>query len=338
MSEQGTRVEILVTPHDIVLGEGTGFVSRLADAGTTLVTRGLAVADHPELALMLFRAPAAFPDDPSVSAALDAMTAFLREVARMVTEGTPIRAGSTMALANGLVKPHLCGMVWVNPVPLLRDPSVPADAFVGVPLYLDELKLARETSPYRVLPRLGAQWREFPFPPWLDALRSSVTQLDGEQSSMLYRIPRVKVAVSFLAEHAEGNPHPTHLVRLSLRVRSQDRNLFGQVFASLSELTAPVAFVGTPSDEANAWLLWEPGQQGFRAVEPPGSDFQKITGAFFAVAPDQEFTVDRALMVEDGYVLFPTIASWTRLRAALAGGTPFTLPLEHGRFDLVWDS
>jgi hypothetical protein len=338
LKKRDTGVNILVTPHDIVLGAGTKFVSHLVDAGTTLVTRGLAASGRSELALVLLRAPAAFPNDRAVASALDAMTAFLREMAELAMAGTPMSEGHTMSLANGLVKPHLRGMVWVKPVPFVNDPSVPPNALVGVPLFLDELKLARDTAPYRVLARLGMEYREFPFPPWLDAMRASVSQLEAEQSSLLSGISRVKTDVSFLAEHAEGNPRPEHLVRLSLRVRARAREPLMRAFATTPDLQGAVAFVGMPDDEANTLLLWQPAQKGFRAVEAPGSDFTKITGAFFAIVPDEEFKLDRALMMEDGYTLFPTIASWTRLHAALASGAPLTLPLEHGHFELVWDA
>ena len=40
--------EIVSESHDLELGVGTRFVSVLADAGTTLVTRGLAATGRPE--------------------------------------------------------------------------------------------------------------------------------------------------------------------------------------------------------------------------------------------------------------------------------------------------
>jgi hypothetical protein len=60
-------------------------------------------------------------------------------------------------------------------------------------------------------------------------------------------------------------------------------------------------------------------------------------GSVFAIAPDKEFQIDRALMSEDGYTLFPTVASWTRLHAGLATGAPLMLPLEHECFELAWE-
>lgn len=338
MNTHETPFEIIESAHDIVLGAGTDFVARLVDAGTTFVTRGLAASGHPELALVLLRAPAAFPTDEAMSSAVEAMTAFLREMARMVIGGTKVSEGSSLSLANGLVAPHLQGLVWVKPPRLLTDPSVPAGALVGVPLFHDELELARETSTHRVLARLGMVAREFPFPPWLDAMRGSVAGLAAEQSSVLCRMPSMKAGVAFVAEHRQGNPRPEALVQLSLRVRASARSRLMNAFSTAPELEGPVALVGVPSDEVNAWLAWRPGQEGFSAIRAPGADFSKITGAFFAFAPDEDFEIDRAMMTEDGYMLFPTLASWGRLRAALASGAPLTLPLEHGRFDLTWDA
>lgn len=337
-NERDHRVEIVIEPHDLELGVGTSFVSRLIDAGTTLVTRGLAASGHPELALVLLRAPVAFPDARSVDSALAEMAGFLREMAWRATESPPMREGATISFAKGLVKPHLRGMVWVKPPPLVRAACVPPGALVGVPLFLDEVTLARNSSPYRVLTRLGMEAREFPFPPWLDAMRASVSLGDAEQSSILCRLSSARMDVAFLAEHTEGNPRPDHLVRLSLQVRASARTEIMRTFSTRPASVEAIALVGVPNDEASARLAWRPDQRGFFAVEAPGAGFEKITGTFFAIAPDKEFQIDRALMSEDGYTLFPTVASWRRLHAAFATGSPLVLPLEHGCFELAWEA
>jgi hypothetical protein len=286
----------------------------------------------------LFRAPAAFPDARSVDSALAEMTGFLREMARKVTGSQPMREGITTSFTKGLVKPHLRGMAWVKPPPLGRAACVPPGALVGVPLLLDEVALARDTSPYRVLTRLGMEVREFPFPPWLDAIRASVSLGAAERSSWLYRLPSARTEVAFLAEHADGNPHPSHLVKLSLKVRASARTEIMRTFSKRPTSVEAFALVGVPSDEAGARLAWRPDQRGFFAIESPGAGFEKLTGTFFAIAPDEKFTIDRAVIGEDGYTLFPTVASWTRLHAALATGAPLALPLEHGYFELTWES
>ena len=76
-----------------------------------------------------------------------------------------MRAGTVLTFERGLVRPHLRGMVLVKPPLLGRAACVPADALVGVPLFLDEAELAKQSSPYRVLTRLGMEIPEFPFPP-----------------------------------------------------------------------------------------------------------------------------------------------------------------------------
>jgi hypothetical protein len=337
-NERDRDVEILSESHDLELGSGTKFVARLADAGTTLVTRGLVASGRPELALMLLRAPVAFPDARAVDAALAEMAGFLRETAVRSTISPPMREGTTISFARGLVAPHLKGMVWVKPPPLVRAACVPPGALVGVPLFLDEVELAHASSPYRVLTRLGMETREFPFPPWLDPMRASVSQGDSEQSSLLCRLPSARTAVSFIAEHTDGNPHPDHLVRLSLKVRAVARTEVMRTFSTRPASEEALALAGVPSAEAGAWLAWRPGQQGFFAVESPGCGFEKVTGTFFAIAPAKKFKIDRAVMGEDGYTLFPTVASWKRLHAALATGAPLVLPLEHGCFELAWEA
>jgi hypothetical protein len=336
-TEPDPAIEIVSERHDLELGVGTQFVSRLADAGTTLVTRGLAALGRPELALMLFRAPVAFPDARSVEVALEAMAGFLRETARTAAASRPIREGTIMSLAEGLVKPHLRGIVWVKPPPLVRARCVPPGAFIGVPLFLDEVALARDSSPYRVLTRLGMEIQEFPFPPWLDASRASVSLGDAERSSVLGRLPSARADVAFVAEHTGGDPSPERLVRLSLRVHAGARAAIMRTFSTRPAKVEPLALIGVPSEEVGAWLAWRPEQQGFCAIESPGAGFERVTGSFFAIVPGEKFAIDRALMAEDGYLLFPTVASWTRLHAALATGAPFVLPLQHGRFELSWD-
>lgn len=330
-NQRDRRVEILVESHDLELGAGTNFVSCLEDAATTLVTRGLAASGHPELALVLFRAPAAFPDDRSVDAALAEMTDFLRDLASTVTGSRPMREGTTISFKRGLVKPHLRGMAWVKPPLLGRAACVPPGALVGVPLFLDEFELASKTSPYRVLTRLGMEIQEFPFPPWLDAMRASVSLGDAERSSWLCRLPSARTDVVFLAEHTDGNPHPDHLVKLLLKVRASARTEIMRTFSMRTASVEAFALVGVPSDEAGARLAWRPDIRGFFAIESPGAGFQKLTGTFFAIAPDEKFRTDRAVIGEDGYTLFPTVASWTRLQAALATGAPLALPAPRAR-------
>jgi len=329
-------IEIVSESHDLELGVGTRFVSVLADAGTTLVTRGLAATGRPELALVLFRAPAAFPDAQSERAALAEMTEFLRVLASRAEQSPPMRAGTVLTFERGLVRPHLQGMVLVKPPLLGRAACVPAGALVGVPLFLDEAELAEQSSPYRVLTRLGMEIQEFPFPPWLDALRSSVALGEPEQSSWLCRMPSARTEVAFLAEHTDPNPNPAHLARLSLEIRAGARDAIMRTFSTRPATIEPIAFVGVPNDEAKAWLAWRPGQQGFCAVIAPGVTPVELTGTFFGFAPDLKFDIDRALMAEDGYMLFPTAASWRRIQTALATGAPLTLPLQHGRFELTW--
>jgi hypothetical protein len=337
-NEQHRDVEILTESHDLELGVGTRFVSKLQDAGTTLVTRGLAASGRPELALVLFRAPAAFPEPRSVESALEDMAGVLRETAGHAMAAPPMREGTMMWLPADLVRPGLRGMVWVKPPPLVRATCVPPGALVGVPLFVDEFELARTSSPYRVLTRLGMDLQEFPFPPWLDPIRASVSQGAAEKSSWLCRLPSAFTNVAVLAEHRDGNPNPDHLIRLSLRVRAGARTEIMRTFQSRPAGADSFALVGVPHEQATARLAWRPEQQGFYAIEAPGGGFEKVTGTFFAIVPDKKFTSDRALMAEDGYMLFPTMASWKRLHAALATGASFTLPLDHGSFELQWEA
>lgn len=103
LGKRGHGIEIPSESHDLELGVGTRFVSVLADAGTTLVTRGLAATGRPELALVLFRAPAAFPGAQSERAALTEMTEFLRALASRAEQSPPMRvaAGVTAVELTG---------------------------------------------------------------------------------------------------------------------------------------------------------------------------------------------------------------------------------------------
>jgi hypothetical protein len=169
-------------------------------------------------------------------------------------------------------------------------------------------------------------------------MRASVSLGDAERSSLLYRLPSARTDVAFLAEHTDGNPHPEHLVKLSLQIRAGARAEIMRTFSKRPVSGDPFALVGVPSDEACARLAWRPDMRGVFAVESPGAGFERLTGTFFAIAPDEKFTIDRAVISEDGYTLFPTVASWTHLHTALATGAPLMLPLEHGCFELAWQS
>jgi len=102
------------------------------------------------------------------------------------------------------------------------------------------------------------------------------------------------------------------------------------------ELELEADNVLNPAPEANAFLVWSPGQVEREAISAPGSDGSRLGGLhlIIAVQPGD----GRLTIVEDGFAGVFTPRSWQDFTAALTSRGSFKLPRsEQGLgFELVW--
>jgi hypothetical protein len=87
---------------------------------------------------------------------------------------------------------------------------------------------------------------------------------------------------------------------------------------------AVIALLPSLDPEADGLLCWEPGQAAPLGITPPDSEGALLAGCFVVFVPAQPD--DGGLMLEDGYAVKLTAASWQAVRDALINGRDLDLP------------
>ena len=160
------------------------------------------------------------------------------------------------------------GLLYVPAQPL-PEVELPPDAITGIPVSHADLATARHVGTYRVLVRLGRRERFFPFPPWGARDGRPGAPPGADAGSMLERMPQIRLSsVTLLVRD--------HIVEMA--VPRADAELLLSLLAKVRPETA-VAILGSPAPEANAFLVWSPGQ-----VEREASQRLVRTGLAWAVS------------------------------------------------------
>jgi hypothetical protein len=91
-----------------------------------------------------------------------------------------------------------------------------------------------------------------------------------------------------------------------------------------------------PDLQANARLVWKPGQEHLRAIHPAVSDGSRRTGGFVAFVPASE---NGGQVCEDGFEVLLSLAAWLKVRGALLSGQSVFLPADGdgAAFTLEWN-
>lgn len=199
--------------------------------------------------------------------------------------------------------------------------DLPAGALAAVLITAEEIAVYQAFGQSRLLALLGQAYRYYPFPPWADLKRASVTSMASNDGSLLGQIPRAAVAG---AARIEGE-------RLAMRLHPSSAPLLQQM---LSGIGAGSVFALTMSldPEADGCLVWQAGQEGPSAITPPSSRGERLAVGFLAVLPDQP--ADGGQLFEDGFAMFLTSAASQALREALASGRSMMITGQHGKMSL----
>lgn len=273
----------------------------------TWVSEGFAALDHPELTLTLRRAEGA--DEDTLS--LEAIRFFLG-VFESARAGRGLAVGSLGEFPAGLFEGgEAPGFVCVHPG-ATRDPAAPARGLRVVVLARDELALASTCGPRRVLARLARAARCAPFPPWWDAARPSVAHPD-DRGSVLLGSPRVRV-LDAAAWRAGDTVH----LRLAPGARGGLRDAVERV----REAPSFALVVDAPAD-ADAWLVWTPGQSGIAAASRAESPGRRVAGNFVLLARGDGAAAGGH--AEDGFAFALGDDTRDALLAALSAGEGFAL-------------
>jgi len=248
---------------------------------------------------------------------------FFTTVQSWAQAGSPVdEGGFTQFGERGLFGRPDCGLLYADAL-AMPGVDLPERALAAIWVDAGEIQAARESGIYRVLTRIGAQLRLFPFPTWGALDRPSViTPLESE--SLLTKVLRTRVrgASYVVAKHC-----------LRLTIPSSATNLA----SGIGSLPSGASFVllTRPATSANAILTWRPGQQGMSGISPDGSDGSRLSGSFVMFVPSTQG--DQARIFEDGHSVLLSNESWPLLTAALVAQRPLALELGSGmRFELEW--
>jgi hypothetical protein len=272
------------------------------------VTRGLARYGQAELVFTLRRAPGdgieRAPRDP---------LALLQTIAGFAERGQLVAEGGITELGpSGLFgRPQLRGVAYQRAWPM-QGVELPDGCLAMIAVVAHEMDTIKQYGALRVLARLGAANRFFPTTPWCDPDRAPA--MAPEQQTILAGVARG--SLPGVSAVLDGE-------RVVVRI---PRAL---PLPPLPPPEAALAILASLDANADACLVWTPGQQAPAAISPPGSRGARMSGCFVLFVPQQ--ADDAANVFEDGFACMLADASWARVRDALATRAAVTIPSRTGK-------
>jgi Domain of unknown function (DUF3480) len=300
--------ELAAIPGELLLRFHTHGLDDAPGACLTVVTDGLSAHDQREIALTI-----------RVFAAGD-LRAHMREMTRLFTQIHYLArerrlvetGGFTQFRGRGPFGRSDSGLVYVDARPI-PGVDLPLDALAAILVDSAEIRVVVACGPYRILTRIGRQCGVYPFPFWNDLARPSVATVGRESESLLAKVARARIpGVAFVAEND----------RLRVVIAPRARTALAKVTSGLTGTDA-LALLTDPAPEADARLVWCPGQTRPEAITPPGTDGSRVTGSFLALVPASQ--KDEVRLLEDGYAALLSDKSWASLRNAFRNQRRFVL-------------
>jgi len=296
------QVDVEFHAHDSVDGVVGNFL--------TAVTVGLAPSGQRELVLSLRLVG---KEDPLAKmqdiVRLVATVHAWAQAGNFVDEG-----GLTQFGERGLFGVAHCGLLYADARPLLGI-RLPKRALAAIFVDAQESRTAQDFGAYRVLSRIGMQLRVFPFPTW-GALDRPSAMTKREAQSLLSKVPRLRApGLSFMVSQG------------CLTISPPTDDSLVKAFATTPATTAFV-ILSRPASEANAILVWKPGQEEMTGISADGSDGSRLSGSCLMVVPGS--TRDEMRQFEDGYSLLLSSDSWALFSKAVIERRALSLPLADG--------
>ena len=306
------RVVVAFHAHDNLEGFSGNFL--------TAVTRGFTSVGQRELVLSL-----RLGDSEQPIPKMQEILRFFATVQAWAEAGSIVdQGGLTQFGERALFSVRHGGLIYVE-ARAISGIDLPARALSAVFVQAPEIGAARDYGTYRVLTRIGAQLRLFPFPTW-GALDRPSTITARESESLLSKVLRMHVpSASFLVAD--------QCLRLTI---PRDAKSLARGVSSLPTNSAFVLLT-RPAASANAILTWKPGQREMTGISPDGSDGSRLSGCCAMFVPSSR--ADEARPFEDGYSVLLSEERWTEWLAALIEQRPLSFELAgEMRFELEWDS
>jgi hypothetical protein len=297
--------------HDDADGRAGNFI--------TGVTEGLLKRRQRELVVSL---QVGAGDDPQ--AHLRELSRYFVTVWRWAQQRNLVDAGGVTRFGDrGMFGRSGNGFVYVDAKPL-RGVMMPGRALAAIVVDPGEVETALAHGVYRILARLGEASACFPYPTWSDLARASVAS-EREGESALGKVSRTRApGVHFVIEGK----------RLRVRIPTAARGILGRGVGALAPRT-PFALLTEPAANADAMLVWHPGQAEPKAIYAEGSEGARLTGGCLAVVPGGQ--KDEIRVMEDGYTLLLSDDTWGSLASALLGEHLISLPMADGAtLEIEW--
>jgi hypothetical protein len=307
------KLTVAFHAHDSVEGTAGNFL--------TAVTQGLQRLGQRELVFTL-----RLGDRDDAAALMPDIRRFFTTVFAWARQRQIVDAGGVSQFGeNALFGRSGSGVVYADARPF-AGVELPARALCVILVDAAEARVALDFGAYRVLTRMGEHYRHFPFPTWSDLLRPTVAS-ERDKETLLAKMARTRASgVSFLVEHERD--------RVRIQLRPGVRETLGRGVASLPP-GAPFALLTKPAADANAVLVWHPGQTEPGGISPDGVDGSLMSGSCLMVAPGGQS--DECRIVEDGYSLLFSDESWASVSAALGSARPISVRMAQGtRLELEW--
>jgi hypothetical protein len=251
---------------------------------------------------------------------------FFRQVGEFAAQGRLVDVGDLTEFGQVGFMGNFKGILytWSLPLPGIE---LAHDALAAILATEEELSVVKRCGVTRVVVRLGHAYRYFPYPPWSDRSRSSVVTSSFWQRSVLSKLALTVRVTGATVRKEQGQVH--------LRLPQKAVGLFEEGI-SQAPANAPIAFVANPDPEADAMLVWEPGQRQPEAISPPGSTGERVGGCFVVFLPEQGSNGGEPF--EDGFVMKLTNPSWEQISQAVRSCRPVLINGATGSpvFRLSW--
>src|SRR6185503_9586590 len=286
------------------------------------VTEGLWVHRQKELVFTLQVAPGESPNNLP-----EQPLQFFQLVYDLAAKGRLVEAGGYTDFGEqGFLGRRAAGYIDAEPF----------DAFVSLSPSLAVILLtAEEFAAYesfgltRVQAMLGRASRYFPCPPWNDRSRASVLKPGDLEKSKLAKVPALAAPGATVVN--EGGV-------VTLRLPFSAKYKVAKEAGSLAEEAAALRIPTRVPETADGCLVWTPGEAGGAAIAA-GEARPECTAAccvvLHAVSKNER---DEARIMEDGFLISMTPATWKGLRGALQRGIDATFPAGKLTFALKWDA
>jgi len=194
----------------------------------------------------------------------------------------------------------------------------------------EEYQVYKRHGILRMLSKIGYKERSFPFPSWNDRFRqNAVTMADLETSIILKTFLNRISGTRVTKMKTEDQINDLILMQVSPNSHEIVKDLVARM-----DSPRPFTILTELDDDADSCLIWKSGLTQPTTLSVHNTTI-RTAGCFILFCPEQ--FENELKMVEDGYTLMLTNATYHQLCEAISSRKPFSVPLkENGQFRLEW--